>query len=204
MNMEDGEFRAAGGQPPSSGETRQLLIRFQAGDDEAAAELIQRFSRELHAIAVQHIRGERAGHTLQPTALVNEAYIRLVGLDQMEWQGRAHFLGMAARTMRRILVDHARRKSAQKRGSGVTLLSLQSFDGRIETSDDVDLLSLNDALERLEKASERQARIVDLRFFGGLSISETAEVLGVSPETVKKDARFALAWLRAHLAPSPD
>ena len=188
----------------SSSETRQLLNRFQARDEEAASELLQRFSRELHAIAVQHMRGERAGHTLQPTALVNEAYIRLVGLDQMEWQGRAHFLGMAARTMRRILVDHARRKSAQKRGSGVTLLSLQSFDGRIETSDDVDLLSLNDALEQLEQASERQARIIDLRFFGGLSIRETAEILDVSPETVKKDARFALAWLRTQLAPSPD
>ena len=199
--MGDEEFTAAEDQLPSSGETRQLLVRFQARDDEAASELLQRFSRELHAIAVQYMRGERAGHTLQPTALVNEAYIRLVGLDQMEWQGRAHFLGMAARTMRRILVDHARRKSAQKRGSGVTLLSLQSFDGRIEMSDDVDLLSLNDALEQLEQASERQARIIDLRFFGGLSIHETVEILGVSPETVKKDARFALAWLRSQLAP---
>ena len=202
--MGDGKLSAAEDKVPSSSETRQLLNRFQARDDQAAAELLRRFSTELHAIAVRHMRGERENHTLQPTALVNEAYIRLVGLDQMEWQGRAHFLGMAARTMRRILVDYARRKSAQKRGSGVTLLSLQSFDGRIEKSDDVDLLSLNDALEQLEKASERQARIVDLRFFGGLSIRETAEILDVSAETVKKDARFALAWLRAHLAPSPD
>ena len=202
--MGDGKLSAAEDLVPSSSETRQLLNRFQARDDQAAAELLRRFSTELHAIAVRHMRGERAGHTLQPTALVNEAYIRLVGLDQMEWQGRAHFLGMAARTMRRILVDHARRKSAQKRGSGVTLLSLQSFDGRIEKIDDVDLLSLNDALEQLEKASERQARIIDLRFFGGLSIRETAEILDVSAETVKKDARFALAWLRAHLAPSSD
>ncbi len=199
--MEEKEITAEEGLASSSGETRQLLNRFQARDDQAADELLRRLSRELHAIAVQHMRGERAGHTLQPTALVHEAYIRLVGLDQMEWQGRAHFLGMAARTMRRILVDHARRKSAQKRGSGVTLLSLQSFDGRIDRSDDVDLLSLNDALERLEQASERQARIVDLRFFGGLSISETAETLGVSAETVKKEARFALAWLRSRLAP---
>ena len=186
--------------PPASGETRQLLIRFQARDDEATAELLRRLSRELHAIAVQHMRGERVGHTLQPTALVNEAYIRLVGLDKMDWLGRAHFLGMAARTMRRILVDHARKKKAKKRGSGVTLLSLQDSDGCIDQSDDYDLLSLDEALERLGQASERQARIIDLRFFGGLSIRETAELLNVSPETVKKDARFALAWLRSRLA----
>ena len=186
--------------PPASGETRQLLIRFQARDDEATAELLRRLSRELHAIAVQHMRGERVGHTLQPTALVNEAYIRLVGLDKMDWRGRAHFLGMAARTMRRILVDHARKKKAKKRGSGVTLLSLQDSDGHIDESDDYDLLSLDGALERLGQLSERQARVIDLRFFGGLSIRETAELLNVSPETVKKDARFALAWLRSRLA----
>ena len=202
--MEDGEFTAEEDKPPSSGETRQLLMRFQARDDEAAAELLQRFSRELHAIAVQHMRGERVNHTLQPTALVNEAYIRLVGLDRLDWQGKAHFLGMAARTMRRILVDHARRKKAKKRGSGVTLLSLQDSDGCIDQSDDYDLLSLDEALERLGQVSARQARIVDLRFFGGLSISETAGILGVSPETVKKEARFALAWLRSQLAPNPD
>ena len=143
--MEDGEFTAEEDKPPSSGETRQLLMRFQARDDEAAAELLQRFSRELHAIAVQHMRGERVNHTLQPTALVNEAYIRLVGLDQMDWQGKAHFLGMAARTMRRVLVDHARKKKAQKRGSGVTLLSLQDSDGCIDQTDAFDLLSLDEA-----------------------------------------------------------
>ena len=199
--MGDEESIAGEGLAPSSGETRQLLNRFQARDDEAAAELLRRFSRELHAIAVQHMRRERIDHTLQPTALVNEAYIRLVGLDQLDWQGRAHFLGMAARSMRRILVDHARKKNAQKRGAGVTLLSLQDFDGRIDWRDDYDLLSLDEALERLGQVSERQARIIDLRFFGGLSIRETADVLGVSPETVKKEARFALAWLRSQLAP---
>lgn len=198
--MEDEESTAEEGFAPSSGETRQLLIRFQARDDEATAELLRRLSRELHAIAVQHMRRERAGHTLQPTALVNEAYIRLVGLDKMDWRGRAHFLGMAARTMRRILVDHARKKKAQKRGSGATLLSLQDSDGHIDERDDYDLLSLDKALERLGQLSERQARVIDLRFFGGLSIRETAEILGVSPETVKKDARFALAWLRSQLS----
>ena len=198
--MEDEESTAGEGPAPSSGETRQLLIRFQARDDEATAELLRRLSRELHAIAVQHMRGERVGHTLQPTALVNEAYIRLVGLDQMDWRGRAHFLGMAARTMRRILVDHARKKRAKKRGSGVTLLSLQDSDGLVDFSDDHDLLDLDAALELLGRLSERQARVIDLRFFGGLSVSETAEALKVSPETVKKEARFALAWLRSQLA----
>ena len=199
--MEDGEISSPNKEPPTLGEIRRLLIRFQAKDDQAAAELLQRFSRELHTIAVQYMRQERVDHTLQPTALVNEAYIRLVGLDQLNWQGRAHFLGMAARTMRRILVDHARRKKAQKRGAGVTLLGLQDIDGGIDQSDNYDLLSLNEALERLERTSERQAQIVDLRFFGGLSIRETAETLGVSEETVKKEARFALAWLRSQLAP---
>jgi len=198
--MGDGGSPAEEERPPASGETRQLLIRFQARDDEATSELLRRLSRELHAIAVQHMRRERAGHTLQPTALVNEAYIRLVGLDKMDWRGRAHFLGMAARTMRRILVDHARKKKAQKRGSGATLLSLQDSDGLVENSDDYDLLSLDEALERLGQLSDRQARVIDLRFFGGLSIRETAEALMVSPETVKKDARFALAWLRSQLA----
>jgi RNA polymerase sigma factor (TIGR02999 family) len=200
--MEDEESTAGEGPAPSSGETRQLLIRFQARDDEATAELLRRFSRELHAIAVQHMRGERVGHTLQPTALVNEAYIRLVGLDQMDWQDRAHFLGMAARTMRRVLVDHARKKRAKKRGSGVTLLSLQDSDGLVDVNDDYDLLDLDEALERLGKLSERQAQVIDLRFFGGLSISETAETLKVSPETVKNEARFALAWLKSRLNPS--
>jgi len=200
--MEDEESTAGEGPAPSSGETRQLLIRFQARDDEATAELLRRFSRELHASAVQHMRGERVGHTLQPTALVNEAYIRLVGLDQMDWQDRAHFLGMAARTMRRVLVDHARKKRAKKRGSGVTLLSLQDSDGLVDVNDDYDLLDLDEALERLGKLSERQAQVIDLRFFGGLSISETAETLKVSPETVKNEARFALAWLKSRLNPS--
>lgn len=197
--MGDGEFATPKDEPPTLGEIRQLLVRFQAKDDQAASELLRRFSRELHTIAVRYMRQERADHTLQPTALVNEAYIRLVGLDQLNWQGKPHFLGMAARTMRRILVDHARRKNAQKRGAGVTLLSLQDIDGGIDESDNYDIISLNDALERLEQTSERQARIVDLRFFGGLSIRETAETLGLSEDTVKKEIRFAIAWLRSQL-----
>ncbi len=198
--MGDRKSTAPSAASPTLGEVRRLLIRFQAKDDEATSELLQRFSQELHAIAVQHMRWERVGHTLQPTALVNEAFIRLVGLDQLDWQGKSHFLGMAARTMRRVLVDHARRKKAQKRGAGVTLLGLQDIDGGIDEGDNYDLISLNDALEQLEQTSERQARIIDLRFFGGLSIRETAEILGISEETVKKDARFAIAWLRSQLS----
>jgi len=198
--MEDNKHTSPRDESTTIGQTRQLLIRFQAKDDQATAELLKCLSRELHAIAVRHMRQERVDHTLQPTALVNEAYIRLVGLNQLDWQGKAHFLGMAARTMRQILVDHARKKKAKKRGAGVTVLGLQDIDGRIDLSDDYDLLDLNEALERLEQANDRQARIIDLRFFGGLSIRETALALGISEHSVKKDARFALAWLRSQLA----
>ncbi len=199
--MGDSENTSQNTDSPTKDDIRQLLIRFQAKDDQAASDLLQHFSRELHAIAVQHMRRERVDHTLQPTALVNEAYLRLIGLDQLDWQGRAHFLGMAARTMRRILVDHARRKNARKRGAGVTVLGLQDIDGAVDQSDNYDLVCLDEALERLQQVSERQARIVDLRFFGGLNIQETAATLRISEDIVKKEARFALAWLRSQLAP---
>lgn len=185
---------------PSQDEIRRLLTRFQIKDDQAASELLQRFYGELHKIAVGYMRQERSDHTLQPTALVNEAYIRLVGLDQLNWQGKPHFLGMAARTMRRILVDHARRKKAGKRGAGATMLGLRDIDAGGEESVDYDLVELDEALERLEKLSQRQAQIIDLRFFGGLSIREAAEAIGVSEKTVKNESRFALAWLRSQLS----
>jgi len=199
--MGDGKITAPKEEPPTAAEVRQLLIRFQAKDDQAASELLRHFSRELHTIAVRYMRQERVDHTLQPTALVNEAYIRLVGLDQLNWQGKSHLLGMAARTMRRILVDHARRRQAQKRGSGITLLGLQDIDGSVNESTIYDLISLDQALARLEQRSTRQAQIVDLRFFGGLGVRETAETLGISADTVKKEARFAIAWLRSQLSP---
>ncbi|MFH1278490.1 MAG: sigma-70 family RNA polymerase sigma factor [Candidatus Eisenbacteria bacterium] len=199
--MEDETVTSPKGESSTPDEIRRLLRRFQAKDDEATSELLRCFYRELHAMAVQYMRGERPDHTLQPTALVNEAYIRLVGLDRLNWQGKPHFLGMAARTMRRILVDHARRKKAQKRGSGVTVLSLQDIDGRIGESLDFDLIDLDEALGRLERTSERQARIIDLRFFGGLSIREIAKTIDVSEKTVKNEIRFSIAWLRSQLEP---
>ncbi|MFC1573164.1 sigma-70 family RNA polymerase sigma factor [Candidatus Eisenbacteria bacterium] len=186
---------------PAQGEIRRLLARFQVKDDQAASELLQRFYRELHEIAVRYMRQERSDHTLQPTALVHEAYIRLVGYDQLNWQGKSHFLGMAARTMRRILVEHARRKKAKKRGGGVTIFGLRDIDAGIEESINYDLVELNEALEWLEKLNQRQAQIIDLRFFGGLSVQESAEILGVSEKTVKNDVRFALAWLKSRLTP---
>ncbi len=199
--MKDNGHPSSKDDPPAAGEIRQLLIRFQANDDQAASELLRRCSQELHTIAERYMRQERVNHTLQPTALVNEAYIRLVGLDQMDWQGKPHFMGMAARTMRRVLVDHARRKNAKKRGAGVTLLCLQDVEGGIEDGEDFDLINLNEALESLESTSSRQAQIVDLRFFGGLSIQETAATLEIPEDTVKKEIRFAIAWLRHQIAP---
>ena len=199
--MEDADKTSPTGDAPTQGEIQRLLARFQARDDQAASELLQHFYRELHKIAVRYMRQERSDHTLQPTALVNEAYIRLVGYDQLNWQGKSHFLAIAARTMRRILVDHARRKKAKKRGGGVTVLGLREIDGGVEEGINFDLLELNEALERLEKLSPRQAQIIDLRFFGGLSIGESAETVGVSEKTVKNEIRFALAWLRSRLTP---
>jgi RNA polymerase sigma-70 factor (ECF subfamily) len=142
--------------------------------------------------------GERADHSLQPTALVNEAYLRLVDVQQMNWQNRAHFLAMAARLMRRILVDHARSKGSDKRGGGVTKIT---FDDTLVVSNDpgCDLVALDDALATLATVDERKSRMIELRFFGGLTVEETASVLQVSPDTVKRDWRLAKAWLLREL-----
>ncbi len=199
--MEDEDGSAANEGLPTQAEIRSLLTRFQARDDQAASELLQRFYRELHEIAVRYMNRERSDHTLQPTALVNEAYIRIVGYDQLDWQGRSHFLAMAASTMRRILVDHARRKNAKKRGGDATLLDLLDIDAVLAVTVNYDLIEFNEALERLEQLSRRQAQIIDLRFFGGLSVRESAEILGVSEKTIKNEVRFALAWLKSQLTP---
>ncbi len=199
--MEDEDGSAANDGLPTQAEIRSLLTRFQARDDQAASELLQRFYRELHEIAVRYMNRERSDHTLQPTALVNEAYIRIVGYDQLDWQGRSHFLAMAASTMRRILVDHARRKNAKKRGGDATLLDLLDIDAVLAVTVNYDLIEFNEALERLEQLSRRQAQIIDLRFFGGLSVRESAEILGVSEKTIKNEVRFALAWLKSQLTP---
>ena len=164
------------------------------GDDGALGELLPLVYAELRRLAAGYLRRERPGHTLQPTALVNEAYLRLVDQTQVRWQNRAHFLGVAAQMMRRILVDHARGQRAEKRGGEIQKLSL---DENIDVSGEraADLVALDEALKRLAELDPQKSRIVELRFFGGLSVEETAEVLGVSAPTVKRQWRMAKAWL---------
>ena len=146
--------------------------------------------------------GERKGHSLQPTALVNEAYLRLIDVRQVNWQNRTHFLAMSARLMRRVLVDHARSKQCQKRGGDVVQVT---FDEELMVGGDAgpDLVALDDALQALGKFDERKGRVIELRFFGGLSVEETAEVLQVSPDTVMRDWRLAKAWLLRELRSKP-
>jgi RNA polymerase sigma-70 factor, ECF subfamily len=154
---------------------------------------------ELRRLADHYLRQERPDHTLQPTALVHEAYLRLIDQSRVEWQSRAHFLGVAAQLMRRILVDHARRHHALKRGGFRQKLSLDEAVDYSQTRD-LDLVVLDDALNALAQFDERQSRMVELRFFGGLTIEETAEALAVSPATVKVDWNMAKAWLRREIS----
>jgi RNA polymerase sigma factor (TIGR02999 family) len=176
-----------------------LLNAAAAGDQGAFARLLDSVYGELRAIAQNHMNDERAGHTLQATALVNEAYIRLIDVRQMNWQNRAHFLAMAARLMRRILVDSARAKRYQKRGGDDVRVT---FDEGLAVAGDAspDLVALDDALRALAKMDERRSQIIELRFFGGLTVEETAVVLKVSPDTVMRDSRLAKAWLARELA----
>ncbi len=174
------------------------LLR-ETDSPEAADRLYRLVYDELRAVAVRRLAAERADHTLTPTALVHEAYIRLVDQDRVEWRGRAHFFAIAARMMRRILVDHARRKQAERRGGGAVHVTLGSAGGSDDDERIHDLLALHDALERLAALDDRQASVVELRFFGGLEVEETAHVLDVSPSTVKRDWAFARAWLLAEL-----
>lgn len=179
-------------------EITALLRRFQDGDEAARTDLITHVQAELRAIAGRYMRRERQGHTLQTTALVNEAYLRLINLESIDWRDRAHFFAVAASIMRRILVDHARRRLAGKRGGGFELLPID--EGLVfEPSQPAELVKLDDALARLAKLDQRASRLVELRFFGGLSIEESAEVLKVSPRTVKREWTFARAWLREEM-----
>jgi len=177
----------------------QLLARWTDGDEAALQQLVPIVHEELRRLARRQMAGERPGHTLQPTALVNEAYLRLVNLKQMQWQNRAHFFAMGARLMRRILVDFARSRGYQKRGGGAQQVS---FTEALEVAEGqpTDVVALNDALEALAVVDERASRVVELRYFGGLSVEETAEVLKVSRETVKRDWTFAKMWLLRHLS----
>ena len=178
----------------------QLLVAHRNGDREAFDRLVPLVYDELHRIAASYLSHERAEHTLQPTALVNEAYIRLVQAEDLGFENRSHFLGIAARLMRQILVDYARKHGARKRGGRRERVTLTEGVAVEEGEPDVDLLALDEALARLAEKNERLARLVELRYFGGLSVEETAEVLGSSPRTVKRDWAAARVWLRRQMA----
>lgn len=172
----------------------QLLQKWQEGNNEALETLMPLVYAELKRLAGSYLRRERPDHTLQSAALVNEAYLRLVDQTQTQWQNKAHFFGIAAQMMRRILADHARGHNAAKRGAGMPELELNEAVAQAQTKS-VDLLDLEEALQKLEKLDAQQGKIVELRFFSGLSIEDTANVLGISPATVKRDWAAARAWL---------
>jgi RNA polymerase sigma factor (TIGR02999 family) len=174
-----------------------LLLAWSAGDAGAGERLLAAVYDELHRQAGRAMRREGDAHTLQATAVVHEAYLRLVDQRRVEWRGRAHFFGVAAQMMRRVLVDHARTRLAEKRGGALQRVTLSGVGASNES--DVDVLALHDALERLAILDPDQARLVELRYFGGLGIEETAEALGVSPATVKREWAVARAWLRREL-----
>ena len=176
-----------------------LLGDWSRGNRTALNQLLPLVYAELRRVAARQLRNERADHTLQPTALVHEAYIRLVDQRQGDWQNRAHFFGVAAQVMRRILVDHARRHGASKRGEGVRCVSIDEAKDVAAASNDIPIVALDYALDRLEKVDSALAKIVELRAFGGLTIEEAAHVLSVSPSTVKRDWRTAKAWLNREL-----
>jgi RNA polymerase sigma factor (TIGR02999 family) len=172
----------------------QLLIDLTNGKQNAVDDLLPLIYSELRSLAANYLRRERSGHTLQPTALVHEAYLRLVDQTQVNWQNRAHFFGMAAQMMRRILVDHARAHKASKRGSDYQKVSLdENVDKAVQRS--AELIALDDALNELSTVDEIKSKIIELRYFGGLTVEETAAVLGVTPITINRHWRMAKAWL---------
>jgi RNA polymerase sigma factor (TIGR02999 family) len=179
-------------------EVTQLLQQWSSGQEQALDRLLPQIYDELKKLAASYLRRERADHTLQPTALVNEAFLKLVDQRSAKWQNRAHFFGIAAQAMRRILVDHARAHAASKRGGGMRKVPLEDA-GLIGWDVDVDLIALDDALTRLAVMDRQQSRIVELRFFGGLTMEETALVMHISPATVGREWRMAKAWLSAEL-----
>jgi RNA polymerase sigma factor (TIGR02999 family) len=181
----------------------QLLIEWNNGRNGALEDLLPLVYGALRRLAAQRLRRERPDHTLQPTALVHEAYLRLVDQRQVRWQNRAHFYGVAAHVMGRILVDRARARNADKRGAGWERVTLVG-DRTPSESRDVDVLALDDALKRLATLDPQQERIVELRYFGGLTLDETAEVMGISTATVKREWVIAKAWLRAELSKELD
>ena len=188
---------------PSPGAVTELLHAWGGGDDGALEQLLPLVEAELRRLARGYMGRERQGHTLQTTALVNEAFLRLTDARQVRWQDRGHFLGISARLMRRVLVDHARSRGYLKRGGGAERVTLH--EGLVTTSPDpaLDLVALDRALEALARVDARKSQIVELRFFGGLSVEETADVLHVSPDTVKRDWRLAKLLLLRELEGKP-
>lgn len=178
----------------SPSEITDLLVCWSNGDSAALERLVPLVERELHRLAHLYMRRENAGHTLQTTALINETFLRLVDQSRVRWQNRAHFFGIAAQTMRRILLNHARDRKRGKRGGGAYKVSLSEAEQMSEEKS-VELLALDEALQRLALIDERKSRVVELRYFGGLSVKETAEVLRVSLVTVARDWDMAKAWL---------
>ncbi len=184
--------------PDSGSDVTLLLKAWSDGDRDALDELMPIVYSELYRLARARLQGERADHTLQTGALVNEAYMRLVDQTRVRWQNRAHFFGTAAGLMRRILIDHARERRSAKRGGGATRVELDEARGAAENTD-IDVLALDVALDRLEKMDPRQCRLVVLRFFGGLTVNEVASIMGMSSGTVKREWNAAKLWLRREL-----
>jgi RNA polymerase sigma factor (TIGR02999 family) len=187
---------------PAAEDISTLLRAWSDGDQSALEQLTPVVYDELHRLARRYMKGERSGHSLQTTALVNEAYMRLVDYERMQWQNRAHFFAVSAQLMRRILVEHARRHNL-KRGGGVPHVSLDEAS-MVDGDPDADLVALDDAMNGLARIDPRKVQVVEMRFFGGLSVEETAEVLKVSPVTVKRDWRAARAWLYRELTGGAD
>jgi RNA polymerase sigma factor (TIGR02999 family) len=188
----------------SEKDVTQLLMAWNEGDQRARDQIMPLVYNELRRLARNYLRRERPNHTLQPTALVHEAYLRLVNQSRVNWQNRKHFFGIAARAMRQILINHAETRQAAKRGGSAERLSLDALD-RIVVKQNVDLIVLNEALKNLECFDPTQGHIVELRFFSGLTIEEIAEVMNISPATVKREWSTARAWLRrelSHLSPT--
>jgi RNA polymerase sigma factor (TIGR02999 family) len=179
---------------PAAARVTELLLAWNGGDDAALEALLPLVEAELRRLARAYMARERRDHTLQTTALVNEAYLRLVDAQRVPWKDRTHFLGIAARLMRRVLVDHARTRAVQKRGGAGRRVPLDE-DIRLSPSPDVSLLQLDGALDALAAVDERKARVIEMRFFGGMTVEETAEALHVSVDTVKRDWRLAKLWL---------
>jgi RNA polymerase sigma factor (TIGR02999 family) len=185
--------------PSRTGEVTTWLKRLKEGDQQAREKLVPMVIDELRRLARHYMANERIGHTLQPTALVNEAYLRMAGYQNLNWKSRSHFIGVAAAVMRQVLIDYARKRLAMKRGGDQQEVPLDDNWESLSAEQSEELLDLHLALQRLEKMNPRHSKVVELKYFGGLSIDEIAEVLGVSTITVKRDWAVARSWLRAEL-----